>query len=239
MDVHDRGRAIGYRALRLFQGGCKCCAFVDAYSESAERPDQRLVIDFVDRLAVEEPLPRPDAIGVIGELAVAHRAIAVVVVDDDQQGKLRVPRHAEAGDHRVVDKRAVTDQARDEPLAACHLHAERDADPLAESCAHRKVALRAAMRQIATIESEMNRRLVDVDRIGGQRVAERRAERDRMDARSCASGFDRPRMSIERLRAYSAQACTTFLDHAASRSFLLHARAHGVGEQLQRRASIR
>jgi hypothetical protein len=30
MDVHDRGRAIGYRALRLFQGGCKCCAFVDA-----------------------------------------------------------------------------------------------------------------------------------------------------------------------------------------------------------------
>ena len=86
------------------------------------------------------------------------------------------------------------------------------------------------------VQPEVHRRLVDIDRVGGQRVAQRRGKRNGMDARACLRRSDSGAIALLQLVVRRRPACVALLccarDHATATVPIC--RTHGFGQQTQR-----
>src|SRR2546430_17696761 len=107
----------------------------------AEMASQLLIIGSVDGHAEMQLFARRGAIGIVMDVALAHRLVFLVVENDDDDRQLVPFGGAERLDDRVVKKRAVADEQRHRPLRRRELDAERGADPLAETARAAEVAL--------------------------------------------------------------------------------------------------
>ena len=145
---------------------------------------QLLIVGSVDGHAEMQLFAGRGAIGIVVDVALAHRLVFLVVEDDDDDRQLVPLGGAERLDDGVVKERAVADEQRHRPLGCRELDAERGADPLAEATRAAKEALRPGLREVLADEGRMGDRLVHVDRVGGHHLCERAQERERIDGAS-------------------------------------------------------
>src|SRR5262245_6857484 len=108
----------------------------------SEMASQALIVGSVDGHAEMQLLAGRGAIGIVMDVALAHRLVFLVVENDDDDRQLVPLGGAKRLDDRVVKKRAIADEQHHQPLRRRELDAERGADPLAEAARAAEEALR-------------------------------------------------------------------------------------------------
>src|SRR4029077_9773224 len=138
-------------------------ALFDALAMEAEMASQVLIVGPVDGHTEMQLFAGRGAIGIVMDVALAHRLVFLVVENDDDDRQLVPFGGAERLDDRIVKKRAVADEQRNRPLRRRELDAERGSDALTEAARAAEEALRRGLRQMLADQRGMGDRLVHVD----------------------------------------------------------------------------
>src|SRR5262245_63369689 len=109
---------------------------------------QLLILRSIDRHTKMQVFVGGDSIGVVMDVALAHRFVLLVVEDNDRDRQVVALRGTERLDDGVVKKRAVADEQRYRSLGRREFDPERGSNALAEATRPAEEALRSGLRQV-------------------------------------------------------------------------------------------